>query len=442
MFKYSSFAVIVVFLFANSLLSAQGNMQEERPNFIVIFADDLGYGDVGSAGSELIQTPHIDRMEDEGVRLTNFYSTANVCTPARAGLLTGRYPIRTGLADGVLFPGDEHGLPHDEVTIAGTLKETGYRTAMFGKWHLGTVDVSWPTQHGFDYYYGLPYSNDMLPLALYRNSEAIEEPVDQATLTKRYTQEAIRFMEEHREDSFFIYLPHTMPHTPLYASEDFTGRSKAGLYGDVIEEIDWSVGAILNALKRLGLDDNTMVILTSDNGPWFEGSSGELRERKGGASWDGGYKVPFIARWPGHIPPGATSDAISMNFDMFPTLLDLAGAEIPTDREIDGKNIWSLLQGSNQSPHEYLYLFNNEEITAVRSQRWKFVVRSYYRTGLARFYGERQGGPHYYHPGLLFDLELNPEEQFSYTREQPEIVEKMVERLEKGRAELEVLGNQ
>ncbi|MEX0928734.1 MAG: sulfatase [Balneolales bacterium] len=391
----------------------------------------------GGSGSDLIQTPHLDRMEAEGVRLTSHFSSANVCTPSRAGLLTGRYPIRTGLANNVLFPDDKHGLPFDEVTIAEGLKELGYQTAMFGKWHLGTVDVSWPTQHGFDHYVGLPYSNDMMPLSLYRNEEEIEEPVDQTTLTRRYTHEAVRFMEEQAGESFFIYLPHSMPHTPLHASGEFEGRSNAGLYGDVIEEIDWSVGEILHALERLELDDHTLVIFTSDNGPWFEGSAGELRERKGGASWDGGFRVPFIARWPGKIPPGVTSGAISMNFDVFPTLLELAGGRVPADRAIDGKDIWPVLQGRNESPHEYLYFFNNEEITAVRSQRWKFITRSYYRTGLTGFNRERHGNPHYYAPGLLFDLELNPEEQFSYTRENPEIIAKMVRRLEKGRLELE-----
>ena len=439
-----SLCLLVVFplLFTNNQLIAQNESQVQQPNFIVIFTDDLGYGDVGVAGSDLIQTPHIDRMEKEGIRLSNHFSSANVCTPSRAGLLTGRYAIRSGLAHSVLFPDSDHGLPHDEITLAGALQEAGYRTGIYGKWHLGTIDVSWPTEHGFDEFYGIAYSNDMVPLPLYRNREILEEPLDQTTITRRLTYEAIEFIKQSPDEPFFIYLPHPMPHVPLYTSEEFVGRSKAGLYGDVIEEIDWSVGQILNALDELGIDEKTMVIFTSDNGPWFEGSAGELRERKGGASWEGGFNVPFIVRWPGAIPPGVTSDAISMNFDVFPTLLELAGVDVPDDRAIDGKNIWPVLQGSNRSPHEYLYFFNNEEITAVRSQRWKFVIRSYYRGGLSRFYGERHGEPHYYHPGLLFDLELNPEEQFSYTREQPEIVDKMLERLEKGRQELEVLGNQ
>lgn len=430
--------LIVIVLYGQ--VKAQSNTPADKPNFIVIFTDDLGYGDVGSSGSELIQTPHIDQMEKEGVKLTNHFASANVCTPSRAGLLTGRYAIRSGLADHVLFPYSEHGLPHDEITIASALKDAGYRTGMYGKWHLGTIDVSWPTEHGFDEFYGIAYSNDMVPLPLYRNREILEEPLEQTTLTKRLTYEAINFIRENPDDPFFVYLPHPMPHVPLYASEEFEGRSKAGLYGDVIEEIDWSVGEILKTLDELDIDDHTMVIFTSDNGPWFEGSAGELRERKGGASWEGGYRVPFVVRWPDVIPPGISSDAISMNFDVFPTLLKLAGVAVPDDRIIDGKNIMPLLKGSNTSPHDYLYFFDNEEITAVRSQRWKFLVRTYYRGGLSNFQGTHAGEQHYYYPGLLFDLDLNPEEHFSYTRNYPGIVEKMIERLEKGRAELEVLG--
>ncbi|SMO73673.1 sulfatase family protein [Fodinibius sediminis] len=437
-----TFILLLVFSAGLATASGQDPGEGEQPNFIIIFNDDLGYGDVGLEGSPLIETPNIDQMEAEGVKLTNHYSSANVCTPARAGLLTGRYPIRTGLAHSVLFPEDEHGLPEEEVTIAEALKDEGYRTGMVGKWHLGTPEVSWPTGNGFDSFYGLPYSNDMRPLALYRNEEPVEEPVNQTTLTRRYTEQAVDFIEEQPQEPFFLYLAHSMPHVPLHASDSFQGRSKAGLYGDVIEEIDWSVGQILAALKRAGIDENTLVIVTSDNGPWFEGSSGELRERKGAASWEGGQGVPFIARWPGHIPPGVTSDAITMNFDLFPTLLTLAGSQLPENRPIDGKNIWSVLQGGETSPHEYLYFFNNEQITAVRSQRWKFVVRSYYRGGLSRFEGSIQGRPHYYDPGLLFDLERNPAEQFSYTRERPEVVEQMVRWLEKGRRELEPLGKE
>jgi len=412
----------------------------ENPNFVIIFNDDLGYGDVGSAGTKLINTPNIDRMEREGVRLTNHYSSAHVCTPSRAGLLTGRYPIRSGMAHGVLFPNSDRGLPHDEVTLAGALKEAGYNTAMFGKWHLGTVDVSWPTHHGFDYFYGIPYSNDMVPLPMYENTEVIEEELNQQDITRRLTLAAVDYIHEFASEPFFIYLAHPMPHVPLFASEAFEGMSAAGLYGEVIEEIDWSLGEIMHALSKAGIDDRTMVIFTSDNGPWFEGSTGGLRERKGGTSYEGGFNVPFIVRWPGQLPAGQVSDAISMNFDVFPTLLKLAGAGKPNDRIIDGKDIWPVLAEDALTPHEFLYFFDNETITAIRTQRWKFVVYSRYRDWLSLFQGGHRGSRHYYHPGLLFDLETDPEEQFSYTRENPEVVARMLEILNKGREELEALG--
>jgi arylsulfatase A len=412
----------------------------EKPNFIIIFNDDLGYGDVGSAGSKLINTPNIDRMEREGVRLTNHYSSAHVCTPSRTGLLTGRYPIRSGMAHGVLFPNSDRGLPHDEVTMSSALKEVGYNTAIFGKWHLGTVDVSWPTQHGFDYFYGIPYSNDMVPLPMYENTVVIEEELNQQDITRRLTLAAVDYIHKFAAEPFLVYLAHPMPHVPLFASEAFEGVSAAGLYGDVIEEIDWSLGEILQALSDAGIDDRTMVIFTSDNGPWFEGSTGGLRERKGGASYEGGFNVPFIVRWPGQLPAGHVSDAISMNFDVFPTLLTLAGVRIPDDRIIDGKDIWPVLAENADTPHEFLYFFDNERITAIRTQRWKFVVYSRYRDWLSLFQGEHRGSRHYYHPGLLFDLETDPEEQYSFTRENPEVVARMLEILDKGREELEVLG--
>lgn len=445
MFNYmytKVFTTIVCFFLLVCNVEGQNIRSEAKlPNIILVSTDDLGYGDISATGATLIHTPNIDRMADEGVKLTQAFSSASVCTPSRAGLLTGRYPIRTGLADGVIHPHHEHGLPPNEISLAKALKNLDYATAIIGKWHLGNSEPYLPVNHGFDYYYGLLYSNDMMPLALYQNEENIEEPVDQTTLTERYVEETIQFIEKNKNDPFFIYLPHTMPHTPLFVSESFEGQSEAGLYGDVVETIDWGMGEIFNALDRLGLDEQTLVIFTSDNGPWFEGSAGELRERKGGASWEGGFRVPFIARWPGQIPAGVSSDAITMNFDLFPTLIELAGGTVPQDRAIDGKNIWPILQGGQQSPHEYLYFFNNEEITAVRSQQWKFVVGTYYRTGLNRFDGERHGQPHYYYPGLLFDLERDPAEQYSFTRDNPDIVEQMVEWFERGRSELEVLAD-
>lgn len=401
------------------------------PNIVIILADDLGFGDVGPGGATLIKTPHLDRMAAEGVTLTNFYSSAPVCTASRGGLLTGRYPIRLGLVQDVARPSNTIALRPEEITIAEGLKSVGYATGIFGKWHLGDRPEEWPTRQGFDYFYGVKWSNDMKPFALYRMEESIEEPVDQRTLTERYTREAIQFIEGHRDEPFFVYLPHSMPHIPLYVSDKFEGRSEAGLYGDVIETIDWSVGEIMAALKRLELDDNTLVIFTSDNGPWWEGSAGPHRDRKG-SSWEGGMRVPFIARWPGTIPAGVSSDGIAMNIDMLPTLLPLAGAEIPKDRPVDGRNIMSLLKGERISPHEYLFLFNKDKIAGVRTQRWKLVTQSWYRGWNAPLGNER----YWTYPGLLFDLEKDSKELYSYTRENPEVVAQLRGWLEKGQEEL------
>ena len=404
----------------------------QPPNFIVVMADDLGYGDLGIYGSTLIDTPNIDLMALQGIRLTSFYSSANVCTAARGGLLTGRYPIRLDLVLDVARPTNEIHIAADEITLAEALKDLGYSTALFGKWHLGSR-LEWsPIHHGFDEFYGVLHSNDMTPLELYRGDRVIEDPVDQTTLTQRYTAEAVRFMEQNRANPFFLYLPHSFPHVPLFVSDRFSGQSDAGLYGDVVETIDWSMGEILSKVKELGLDDNTLIIFTSDNGPWFEGSSGPFRDRKGSA-WEGGLRVPFIARWPSVIPPGAVSHEPAMGIDIFPTLLALAGGSLPVDREIDGKNILALLTENATTPHEALYLFNDDRIAGVRSGRWKLVVESFYRTALPSFDNPQS----YYGPdGLLFDLELDPSETYSYTRENPEVVARLREYLERGQRSL------
>jgi len=406
---------------------------ESPPNFVVIVCDDLGIGDIGPYGNERIDTPHLDRMAAEGLLLTDFYASANICTASRAGLLTGRYPARMGLASNdVARPTNEMGLPPDEVTVARGLKARGYATACIGKWHLGHAPEHWPTSHGFDYFYGLPYSNDMTPLALYRMGEAIEEPVDQTTLTKRYTEEAIGFIEAHRDEPFFVYLPHTMPHVPLFVSEAFEGKSDASLYGDVIEELDWSVGEVLEALDRLGLDERTLVLFTSDNGPWWEGSSGRYRDRKG-SSWDGGMRVPLIARWPGRIPAGTASEAIGMNIDILPTLLGLARAPLPEGRTIDGRDLTAVFTRDAASPHTHLYLFDGPSIAGVRTPEWKLVTRSWYRGYHAHIGHER----YYYHPGLLFPVREHPEELYSVAREHPDVAERLGALVDTGRDELE-----
>jgi uncharacterized sulfatase len=424
---FTAILVLVVSFFPPLTLA---DAERGLPNVIVILTDDLGYGDLGSYGSEAIRTPNLDRMADEGVRLTNAYSSSSNCTPSRAGLLTGRYPVRTGMAHQVLFIEDTHGLPLEEVTIAEMLKPMGYQTAIIGKWHLGHTPTYWPTNHGFNFYYGLPYSNNLSPLALYRNQKKIEEPVVQGTLTERYTQETIQFIERHQNKPFFIYLAHTFPHVPLSVSEKFEGRSKGSLYGDVVETLDWSTGEILAALERLGLDKNTLVIFTSDNGPYQGGTTAELRGTKG-TPWEGGYRVPFIARWPGQIPAGNISDGISMNIDILPTIRAITGAKLPEDLVIDGKNLMSMLRNEQGTPHEKLYFFADERIAAVRTQHWKTVLLARYR-GINRWLPDHD-------LRLLFNMDNDPYERYSLAAHREDVWEQMTGYWIEGVEELESL---
>jgi len=425
-------AKLISVLMVMSLIFGAQAQESRPPNFIVIMADDLGYGDLGVYGSQLIKTPNLDRMALHGARLDSFYSSANVCTAARGGLLTGRYPIRLDLVGDVARPTNDVHLADEEISLAEALKPSGYRTGLFGKWHLGSR-LEWsPLTQGFDTYYGVLHSNDMTPLELYSQNRMIENPVDQSTLTERYTSEAIRFVEENREDPFFLYMPHTFPHVPLYVSNRFTGQSEAGLYGDVVETIDWSVGEVLAAVERLGLAEDTLVIFTSDNGPWFEGSPGPYRDRKG-SSWEGGQRVPFIAQWAGTIPGGLVSNEPAMNIDLFPTLVKLAGATLPTDREIDGRDIMPMLIEGAASPHDVLYLFDSDRIAGVRSGQWKLVVETRYRGAIPSF----DNSESYYGPnGLLFDVQRDPSETYSFAREYPEVVARMRELLLAGQEEL------
>lgn len=410
------------------------------PNVVLIFADDLGYGDLGSYGHPTIRTPNLDRMAAEGIRLTSFYSAASSCTPARAGLLTGRYPQRMGLGR-VLGPGSGNGLAPREITIARALKERGYRTAAIGKWHLGHAREEFlPTSHGFEEYFGLLYSNDMMPpwvstdrpLSLYRGKEAVEHPVDQTTLTLRYTQEAVRFIRAHAREPFFLYLADNMPHVPIYTAERFQGRSLAGRYGDVIETIDWSVGEILKTLREEGLEERTLVIFTSDNGPWLNmpdrmyqdnvipphelikpwhaGSPGPLRGAKG-TSYEGGFRVPCIIRWPGRIPAGQVSAEVATALDLFVTILDAAGVEPPSDRPIDGNNLLPFLEGREPSPTEEFLYFQGDRAEAVRAGPWKFRL-------------EAGGEPELYH------LNLDPTESYNRAGEEPDVVKRLEGRLD------------
>jgi uncharacterized sulfatase len=352
------------------------------PNFIIVLADDLGYGDLGAYGNRLIRTPALDRMARDGVVLTDLYSAANVCTPARAGLLTGRYPIRTGLAYEVILADDRRGLSPSEVTIAKALKPD-YASALIGKWHLGHVAPYWPpTRHGFDLFFGLPYSHDMQPLSLFTGNgpgvELTAEDVDYPRLQQRFFDRAQQFVSDNVARPFFLLLALSAPHLPEHPHPAFAGRSRAAAYGDVVEEIDAGVGRLLAHLKRLGLDRDTLVLFTSDNGPWFEGSSGGLRDRKGGGVYDGGYRVPGLVRWPGRVPTGRRVDSLVSFIDILPTFCALAGVPAP-DVPLDGVDVSAVLTQGAASPREHLLLFNNEDIFGVRTPRWKLVVGSYNR---------------------------------------------------------------
>ena len=401
----------------------------KRPNIIFILADDLGAGDLSLNGS-VIRTPNLDRMAREGAYLDSFYASANVCSPSRAGLLTGRYPIRSGMAHKVIEPESTHGLPAEEITLAEMLQAQGYRTALVGKWHLGHTKEFWPTRHGFEYFFGLPYSNDMSGVALYRNKKKIEEPPIQSTLTRRYTEETIQLIQEKQDNPFFIYLSHTFPHIPLHASKQFKGKSRAGLYGDAVEELDWSVGEVMKALEENGLEQDTLVFFSSDNGAWFEGSNGTYRDMKG-LTWEGAYRVPLIAWWPGQITAGSRSSAMAMNIDILPTIADIVNENWQSASMLDGKNIWPLLNGANESPHERLYLFNNEDIAAVRTQDWKYVARTYYKTRYVAL--ERIRGAMGFDYELLFNMNDSQLERYSQAENQPMVLKMMQAHLEQGR---------
>lgn len=372
---------------------------KKKPNIILIFTDDLGYADVGCYGAKGFRTPHIDRLAKQGIRFDSFYTGCPVCSGSRAALLTGRHYQRVGVP-AVMFPGNKNGLSPREITIASLLQRLGYRTTLIGKWHLGHLSAFLPTAHGFDSFYGIPYSNDMAidpvnakfakgcvfregkteemvraekpvngKAPLMRDKEVIEYPVDQTTLTKRYTEEAVRFIGENKDKPFFLYMPHTFPHVPLFVSEKFKGRTKT-LFGDVMEELDWSVGEVLQAVKDNGIDDNTLVIFTSDNGA-HQGSALPLRGRKA-TMYEGGVRVPCIMRWPGVIPAGARTDEVAATVDILPTLAKLAGGASPKDRPLDGKDIAPLMFGEAgaKSPHEYYFLAHGGG--AVRGGQWKF----------------------------------------------------------------------
>lgn len=429
----------VVHVLAANAGAGQSDAAAPRPNFVIIFADDLGYGDLGCYGSPTIRTPHLDRMAAEGLRFTDFYSAGEVCTPSRAALLTGRYPIRSGMCGPrrVLFPDSKGGLPANEVTIAEALREQGYATAHIGKWHLGIHEGARPLDQGFDQSFGLPYSNDMdaradLPrgasglasppedgwrVPLIRNGTVIEQPADQTTLTRRYTEEAVKFIGDQRAAPFFLYVAHTFPHVPLFASPEFRGRSRAGIYGDVVAELDGSVGQILDALRREGLAEKTLVFFTSDNGPWLimgdqGGSAGPLRDGKG-STWEGGMRVPGIAWWPSQIQPGVTGEPAN-NMDLFSTALALAGAPLPKDVPIDGRDLSPLLlQGQPLAEWPFFY-YRGDQLAACRLGPWK--AHFWTQAG----YGQPQ--PERRDPPLLYHLGLDPSEKRNVSQAHPDQV--------------------
>jgi arylsulfatase A len=424
------------------------------PNFVIIFADDLGYSDIGSFGAAGYKTPNLDRLAREGARLTDFYVAQAVCSASRAALLTGSYPNRVGI-QGALNHRAEHGVNDAEMTIAEVLKTRGYATAVFGKWHLGHHPQFLPTRHGFDEYFGLPYSNDMWPnnpsapkgfypdLPLIENEKVAQLAPDQTQLTTWYAERAVKFIEKNRDKPFFLYLPHSMPHVPLFVSEKFKGKTQRGPYGDVIEEIDWSVGQVLDALKRLNLDRDTLVIFTSDNGPWLSygdhaGKALGLREGKG-TTFEGGVRTPFVARWPGKIPAGAVIRQAAMTIDLLPTIARLAGAETAKDRIIDGLDIWPLLANRRnaQSPHDALYFYWGRELHAVRSGKWKLHLPHPYQH-LEQAGGDGKPGRYVRREQelALFDLEKDVGETTNVADENPDVVKKLMTFVERARADL------
>ena len=404
----------------------------QPPNVVLILADDLGYGDTGAYGARLIETPHIDRLARDGIRMTDFHASGNVCTPSRAGLLTGRYAVRDGMAVGTVTVDDTHGLPPGTPTIAEVLQRQGYRTALIGKWHLGHhEEAQRPNARGFDLFYGLLHPNDE-EQPVYRNAKEVPEPLEQSLLTRRFTGEAVRFIDRNADRPFFLYLAHTAPHIPLAASPEFAGSSRAGTYGDVVQELDWSVGELLDAVARSGIAENTVVLFTSDNGPFPEGSTGGLRGGKATA-WEGGFRVPFIARWPGRIPEESATGAMAMNIDLFPTVAAMAGFPLPDSLILDGRSILPVLTGaSNQSPHEVLYFFNHDRIAGLRTQDWKIVVRADYRN-VERWLPGRN-------IRLLFDMRIDPTERYSLAAHRPDKWRELEMLLERGQQEFATVG--
>ena len=441
---------------------------EKLPNVVIIFTDDQGYGDVGVYGARGYTTPNLDKMASQGMRFTDFYSAQAVCSASRAALLTGCYPNRIGVS-GAFMPWAKVGINENEVTIAELLKQKDYATGIFGKWHLGHLKEFLPLQHGFDEYFGIPYSNDMWPvnydgqpvtdsaavphkfrhppLPLIEGNEKIKEIHDlegQNQLTTWYTERAVQFIEKNKDQPFFLYVPHSMPHVPLGVSDKFAGKSEQGMYGDVMMEIDWSVGEILKALKTHGLEENTLVVFTTDNGPWLNfgnhaGSTGGLREGKG-TSFEGGQKVPCIIKWPGVVPEGVICNNMASTIDLLPTLAEITSTKLP-DHKIDGVSILPLLKGDpDANPRDnLLYYYRRNSLEAVRIGDWKLVFPHEHRSYEDVLPGN-DGWPGPYKNGQsvlgLYDLRRDPGERYNVIEQYPDIVEKLEHFAEEARQDL------
>jgi len=420
----------VLILLLQIILSAcnqKDNNQNEKPNVIIFFTDDQGYADLGCYGAEGFETPNFDYLAENGIRFTDFYVPATVCTPSRAGLLTGRYPKRANLHEAVIYPFSDHGLSTEEFTMAEMFKTVGYSTACIGKWHLGHKEEFMPNNHGFDYYFGVPYSNDMdghfykhnnfqsPPLPVYRDREIVDEGPPQKMLTKIFTEEAVNFIRKEKKNPFFLYLPHCMPHTPLHASESFNGKSELGIYGDVIMELDWSMGEIIKTLKQEGIYENTLIVFTSDNGP-AKGSAKPLRGKKA-TTWEGGQRVPAIFSWPGIIPSNSMCSEIITSMDLFPTLQQITQAEVPQELEFDGCDISELFSNPEVETlpeRPFFYYSRDGKCEAVRFGKWKLHIE--------KSRGWTSNEPF---PVSLYDLETDISEKNNLVEDYPEMVEKL-----------------
>ncbi len=420
----NSICILTAALTALPIIAQAENKAKQQPNIVLIYCDDLGYGDLGITGHPIIQTPNLDKMAMNGVRFTNYYSASPASTASRYALLTGKYPPRSGFG-WVLNPNSERGIHPNEITQAEAMKAQGYKTAIYGKWHLGSTKKEYlPLQNGFDEYVGLPYSNDMIPpkwqdIALLCGNDTLELNPDQSKLTGLYTEKAVSFIKKHKEDKFFIYIPYAMPHVPLHPGKMFAGKSKRGVYGDVVEEIDWAVGEILSALRQEGLEENTIVWFLSDNGPWIikdeeGGSSGLFRDGKG-STWEGGVRVPCIAYFPGQIEPSINGSVITA-MDVYATNVWLSGFKIPEDYVMDGFVAASYLgykhvEEKKQEP--FFYFGSGQQLFAVRSGKWKLHTKTFSQTGVDYFNGELP---------LLFNLETDPSEKYNLASEYPAVV--------------------